>query len=81
MSRTTRRGRPQRHYRIRVHTERRDPIDYATLAHAALEQAAMNQVDYLDADVSASTSPARQRKTDRRRPRTTPPEHPEGVPS
>ena len=43
MSRRSRRGRPQRHYRIRVRTERRDPIDYAKLAQAALEQAAMNQ--------------------------------------
>lgn len=40
---TTRRGRPARHYRIRVRTERRDPIDFAALAQAALEQAAMDQ--------------------------------------
>lgn len=37
------RGRPSRHYRIRVHTVRRDPIDYDALARAALEQATMNQ--------------------------------------
>ncbi|MGC4190537.1 MAG: hypothetical protein QM589_04785 [Thermomicrobiales bacterium] len=37
------RGRPQRHYRIRVRTVRRDPIDYEALAQAALEQAAMDQ--------------------------------------
>lgn len=43
MSRKSRRGRPARQYRIRVRTERRDPIDYAALAQAALEQAAMNQ--------------------------------------
>lgn len=36
-------GRPSRTYQIRVRTERRDPIDYAALARAALEQAAMNQ--------------------------------------
>jgi hypothetical protein len=45
MSRTNRRGRPSRHYRIRVRTERREPIDYAALAQAALEQAATNQAD------------------------------------
>ncbi|MGN6032925.1 MAG: hypothetical protein ACTHQE_14820 [Thermomicrobiales bacterium] len=42
-SKTGRRGRPPRHYQIRVRTERRDPIDYAALAQAALEQAAMDQ--------------------------------------
>lgn len=41
MSRT--RGRIPRHYRLRVRTVRRDPIDYDALARAALEQAAMNQ--------------------------------------
>lgn len=39
----SRRGRPARHYRIQARTERREPIDYAALARAALEQAAMNQ--------------------------------------
>lgn len=43
MSKTSKRGRPTRQYRIRVRTERRDPIDYAKLAQAALEQAAMDQ--------------------------------------
>ena len=43
MSKNAKRGRPRRQYRIRVRTERRDPIDYAKLAQAALEQAAMNQ--------------------------------------
>ena len=43
MSRHARRGRPPRHYHIRVRTERRDPIDYAALAQAALEQAAIDQ--------------------------------------
>lgn len=38
-----RRGRAQRHYRIRVRTVRRTPIDYDALARAALEQAAMDQ--------------------------------------
>lgn len=46
-------GRPQRHYRIRVRTERRDPIDYAKLAQAALEQAAM---DTRDGDASSASS-------------------------
>jgi predicted ArsR family transcriptional regulator len=43
MSKTPKRGRPARQYRIRVRSVRRDPIDYAKLAQAALEQAAMNQ--------------------------------------
>lgn len=43
MSKHAKRGRPRRQYLIRVRTERRDPIDYAKLAQAALEQAAMNQ--------------------------------------
>lgn len=37
------RGRPERQYRLRARTMRRDPIDFAALARAALEQAAMNQ--------------------------------------
>lgn len=37
------RGRPARQYRLRVRTVRRDPIDYAALARAALEHAAMDQ--------------------------------------
>lgn len=44
------RGRPGRHYRLRVRTLRRDPIDYDALARAALEQAAMNQRQNQDAD-------------------------------
>jgi hypothetical protein len=39
------RGRPHRHYRVRVRTVRRDPIDADALARAALEHAAMNQAD------------------------------------
>lgn len=54
MTRTTKRGRPPRQYRIRVRTERRDPIDYAKLAQAALEQAAMNQPRADDANESPS---------------------------
>jgi hypothetical protein len=38
-----RRGRPSRQYRLRVRTVRRDPIDHAALARAALEQAALDQ--------------------------------------
>lgn len=37
------RGRPQRQYRVRVRTVRREPIDFDALARAALEHAAMNQ--------------------------------------
>jgi hypothetical protein len=37
------RGRPSRQYRVGVHTVRRDPIDYAALARAALEHAAAQQ--------------------------------------
>jgi hypothetical protein len=37
------RGRPSRQYRLRVHTVRRDPIDFAALARAALEHAAAQQ--------------------------------------
>lgn len=37
------RGRPSRHYRLRVRTVRRAEIDYDALARAALEQAAMEQ--------------------------------------
>jgi len=67
MSRTSRRGRPQRQYRIRVRTERRDPIDYAALAQAALEQAAMNQRRDDDAPVRSTSEPAhRERAVDRR---------------
>jgi len=40
-----RRGRPARQYRVRVRTERRDPIDYEALARATLEQAARDQQD------------------------------------
>lgn len=37
------RGRRSRQYRLRVHTVRRDPIDFAALARAALEHAAAQQ--------------------------------------
>lgn len=37
------RGRPAREYHIRVRTVRREEIDFAKLAQAALEQAAMDQ--------------------------------------
>ncbi len=36
------RGRPSRHYRLRVRVVRRHPIDFDALARAALEQAAMD---------------------------------------
>lgn len=39
----SRRGRPIRRRRIRVRTERRSEIDYAGLARAVLEQAAMDE--------------------------------------
>ncbi len=52
-----RRGRPVRHYRLRVLTVRRDPIDYAALARAALEQAAMSQPSRPDDDASSASSP------------------------
>jgi len=39
------RGRTPRPFRLRVRTVRRDPIDYDALARAALEQAAMNEVE------------------------------------
>jgi hypothetical protein len=51
------RGRPSRHYRLRVRTERRDPIDYAALARAALEQAAMDQASHAD-DAASPSSPS-----------------------
>jgi hypothetical protein len=57
MSHTSRRGRPQRHYRIRVRTERRDPIDYAKLAQAALEQAAMDQRGDAESSDTATAVP------------------------
>ena len=41
--RVRRGGRPQRQSRIRVRTERRADIDFAALARAVLEQAAMDQ--------------------------------------
>jgi hypothetical protein len=37
------RGRRSRQYRLRVHTVRREPIDFAALARAALEHAAAHQ--------------------------------------
>lgn len=39
------RGRTPRHYRLRVRTVRRNPINFDALARAALEQAAMNEAD------------------------------------
>ena len=50
------RGRPSRHYRLRVRTERRDPIDYAALARAALEQAAIDQSSTTEAEDASSAS-------------------------
>jgi len=38
----SRRGRPRKQQLIRVRTERRTPIDFAALARAVLEQAAMD---------------------------------------
>lgn len=58
---TRRPGRPSRTYRIRVQTDRRDPIDYAALAQAALEQAAMDQ---RRVDETPTVAPRRQRDTD-----------------
>lgn len=61
MSHPTRRGRPARHHRLRLRTERRDPIDYESLTRAAMEQAAMDQRrDKDDAAPSASTPLERQ---------------------
>jgi predicted ArsR family transcriptional regulator len=73
-----RRGRPARHYRLRVRTERRDPIDYVALARAALEQAAMNQSGE---EAGASSAPSSPQPTPDRRPPTAPYLHAEGVPS
>ena len=52
-----RRGRPARHYRLRIRTVRHDPIDYAALARAALEQAAMTQPSQPDDDASSAFLP------------------------
>lgn len=43
MNRKHRKQHSLRQYRLRVRTVRRDPIDYAALARAALEQAALTQ--------------------------------------
>jgi hypothetical protein len=58
-----RRGRPPRHYRLRVRTVRRTPIDYDALARAALEQAAMNQPQDQENDADAPpVEPTRHRQ-------------------
>ncbi len=55
------RGRPARQYHLQVRTVRRDPIDFAALARAALEQAAMDQQD--DGQKSSRDSaPSRRRR-------------------
>ncbi|MGC4105876.1 MAG: hypothetical protein QM753_05885 [Thermomicrobiales bacterium] len=56
MSRPHRPRRPSRSYRITVRTERRDPIDYAALARAALEQAAIDQMQEAAGAVSSSST-------------------------
>lgn len=38
-------GRPAREYNVRVRTVRRQPIDFDALARAALEQAAMDELN------------------------------------
>lgn len=58
-------GRPSRQYSIRVRTERRDPIDYAALAQAALEQAAMDQQRHEDTSVIPPRVPRGTRGPDR----------------
>lgn len=65
MSKTSKRGRPARQYRIRVRTERRDPIDYAALAQAALEQAAMDQRRDEDRSIASSRVPSERDAADR----------------
>ncbi|MEV7874176.1 hypothetical protein [Microbacterium sp. NPDC089188] len=49
------RGRPRREYRIRVRAERRATPDYAKLARALLEHAAMEQAKDDDATSVASS--------------------------
>lgn len=51
------RGRPAREYHIRVRTVRRENIDFAKLAQAALEQAAIDQKRSKTTDSTESFQP------------------------